>query len=210
MPGQLPFRLPAWIPWLFAAMLAVVCAWFCLRDLETRAEIARLRSEQTLSSFEARMTRNQLLAERLIANRQLADQQTVLTQQARQIDALSGELKAGAGLARNQIVTFVPAAGNSTETQAVAVWNPTTGHGLLQVSRLPAPAAERDYQLWVIDSSDPVPVEGGVFSVDPETGAARVEFRLGRPAGAAARFALSLERKGGAPKPEGPIMLVSR
>ena len=100
--------------------------------------------------------------------------------------------------------------GNSPAALAVAVWDPTREEGVLAVSRLPALAAAKDYQLWVIDPQYPSPVSGGVFSVDPVSGEAHVVFRADRPVKSIAKFAVSLERKGGVPKPEGPIVLLSQ
>jgi anti-sigma-K factor RskA len=53
-------------------------------------------------------------------------------------------------------------------------------------------------------------VSAGVFAVDPATGEAHVVFRADRPVRAISKFAVSLERKGGAAKPEGPIVLISQ
>jgi anti-sigma-K factor RskA len=53
-------------------------------------------------------------------------------------------------------------------------------------------------------------VNSGVFAVDPVTGEAHVVFRADKPIKSAAKFAVSLERKGGVPSPEGPIVLLSR
>ncbi len=210
MPSQFPFRLLAWVPWAIAALLTVTSAWFCLRYVGSCAEIARLQGEQTLAAFETRSAHNQLQAERLIATRQLADQATIITQQAQQIEALSTQLKTGIDVARFKIAMFAASTGNSVETQAVAVWNPATGQGILQATKLPALGADQDYQLWVIDSAATVPVDGGVFSVTPARGSARVEFHLSRPVRTSTKFALSCERKGGAPKPEGPILLLNQ
>ena len=52
-------------------------------------------------------------------------------------------------------------------------------------------------------------VDGGVFSVDPATGEARITFHANKPVKSVAKFAVSLERKGGVPKAEGPMVLLS-
>ena len=82
---------------------------------------------------------------------------------------------------------------------------------MLRVEKLPALASDKDYQLWVIDPAYPLPVDSGVFTVDPATGNARISFRPDKRINNAAKFAVSLERKGGVPKaegPKGPIMLI--
>ena len=92
----------------------------------------------------------------------------------------------------------------------MAVWDPKREEGVLAVSMLPAPAAGKDYQLWMIDPQYPSPVSGGVFEVDRATGEARVAFRAARPVKSIAKFAVSLERKGDVPEREGPIVLLGR
>jgi anti-sigma-K factor RskA len=81
---------------------------------------------------------------------------------------------------------------------------------LLTVDHLPALADDRDYQLWVIDPQYPIPVDGGVFRVDPATGQARYSFRADKPIKTVAQFAVSLERRGGVAKAEGPMVLLSQ
>ncbi len=132
---------------------------------------------------------------------QLADAQT-------QIGELREKLQTQGDLAQFKIATLASLAGNSPEALAVAVWNPTTQEGLLRVDKLPALATDQDYQLWVIDPAYPIPVDGGVFTVDPDTGHAQVAFRPNKRVTNATKFAVSLERKGGVPKAEGPILLL--
>jgi anti-sigma-K factor RskA len=99
-------------------------------------------------------------------------------------------------------------AGNSPQALAVAVWNPKTQEGVLSVAKLPALASDKDYQLWLIDPAYPAPVDGGVFTVNPATGDARINFKPNQRVNNAAKFAVSLERKGGVKKAEGPIVLL--
>lgn len=132
---------------------------------------------------------------------QLADANT-------EIGELREKLQAQGDLAQFKIATLASLAGNSPEALAVAVWNPTTQEGLLRVDKLPALATDQDYQLWVIDPAYPIPVDGGVFTVDPETGHAQIAFRPNKRVTNATKFAVSLERKGGVPKAEGPILLL--
>ena len=78
---------------------------------------------------------------------------------------------------------------------------------MLRVEKLPALAPDKDYQLWLIDPQYPIPVDGGVFTVDPASGAASYAFKAGKPVRAITKFAVSLERKGGVPRAEGPMVL---
>lgn len=111
-------------------------------------------------------------------------------------------------LAQFKIATLASLLHNSPKALAVAVWNPTTQQGILSVEQLPALAADEDYQLWLVDPQYPIPVDGGVFTVDPKTGVARLDFKPGKPVAQVAKFAISRERKGGVVKAEGPIVLL--
>jgi anti-sigma-K factor RskA len=64
--------------------------------------------------------------------------------------------------------------------------------------------------LWVVDPQYPNPVDGGVFSVDPATGEARLVFKARQPVSNISAFAVTLERKGGVPKAEGPFVLLGK
>jgi anti-sigma-K factor RskA len=75
---------------------------------------------------------------------------------------------------------------------------------------MPALAEGKDYQLWLVDPQYPIPVDGGVFTVNPATGEAHVAFKAGKPVKSVTKFAVSLERKGGVPKAEGPMVLLSQ
>jgi len=97
---------------------------------------------------------------------------------------------------------------NAPNAMAVACWNKEQGRGTLTVEKLPMPGSEQDYQLWVIDPATGKPVSAGVFSVDA-SGNARISFHPQHPMDRVDKFAVSIERKGGAPQPEGQIILVS-
>ena len=79
------------------------------------------------------------------------------------------------------------------------------------VTRMPSPSGtgQLTFKLTFCDQF-PSPVSAGTFVVDPVTGEAHVVFRADKPVNAIAKFAVSLERKGGVPKPEGPIVLISQ
>ena len=108
-----------------------------------------------------------------------------------------------------ELAAFESARAAAPDLRAIAVWSPDRQEGVLVVSNLPALDLDKDYQLWVIDPQYPIPVDGGVFTVDAATGEARVNFKPGKAVATAQVFAVSLERKGGVPKAEGPMMLIS-
>ena len=201
----IPFRTPVWLPWAAAACLAVTCAWLGQLYLGTRYEADTLRDEQAVTDFQLRSARNQLEAERLIATHQLSG----LTEQ---LAALDRQLKAEGDLAKFKIATLASLAGNTPQALAVAVWSPTQQEGILTVDKLPAAASDQDYELWVIDPQKPRPVSGGVFTIGSD-GVTRVQFRTEEPVAAIAKFAVSLEKKGGAAPhggPKGQVIMLSQ
>jgi len=195
--------LTFWLPLAAAAGFALVAVWFAQLHLVSRSENSLLHEQLALADASLRSARNQLEAERLLANRQLNDA-------TQAIASLDRQLREQGDLARFKIATLASLLGNSPQALAVAVWDPNAQEGILSVEKLPALAADKDYQLWVIDPQYPIPVDGGVFTVDPQTGVARYQFKAGKPVRTVAKFAVSLERKGGVPKAEGPMVLISQ
>jgi len=186
-----------WVPWAMAACFALAAAWMARLYLVQRAQSITLREEAEFAHIESQSVKNQLQAERLLTDRQVADLQQML--------------KANDDLAQLKIATLVSLAGNSPEARAIAVWDPARQEGLVSIEKLPAAAAGRDYELWVIDPEKRQPVSAGVFVVGAD-GDARVEFTPEEPVAMAAKFAVSLEKKGGAPKnsgPQGRVIMIS-
>ena len=243
--------------WAVAACLALTSAWLGQNYLNAQRLSQTLREQQALADLTLRSTQNHLEAERLIAQRELADATARATESARTLAALqtrfdaataaagdlssrlatnqsqldlartqladaalalatreqrladlTRQLKEQGDLANLKIATLASLAGNTPQAIAVAVWNPVNQQGVLSVQKLPALAANKDYQLWVVDPQYPAPVNGGVFTVDPATGDARMVFHPDQPVKTAAKFAISLERKGGVPKADGTILFV--
>ncbi|MSU48153.1 MAG: hypothetical protein EXS37_03525 [Opitutus sp.] len=123
---------------------------------------------------------------------------------------LTAELKKQGELADLKITTLASMLKNSPQALAVAVWDAAKQEGVLKVEKLPALLATQDYQLWVVDPQYPNPVDGGVFTVDPQTGEARLTFKARQPVSAINAFAVTRERKGGVPKAEGPFVLLGK
>ncbi len=67
---------------------------------------------------------------------------------------------------------------------------------------------EKDYQLWVVDSEHKDLIDAGMVYVGQD-GTAQVRFEPSAAAHKVKAFALSLEREGGVPKREGPILLIA-
>lgn len=194
---------PTLLPWLAAACFAASTAWLGQLYLASRSEASLLREQQTIADLALRSARTQLATERLLAGRQLADART-------QIADLGQQLKTQGDLANFKITALASLLKDSPEALAVAVLNPSTQQGVLQVDKLPALAADKDYQLWAVDPQYTNPVDCGVFTVDAKTGVARIQFKAKQPVKAISAFAVSLERKGGVPKAEGTMVLLGK
>ena len=216
---------PTLIAWAAAACFALAAAWTTHLYVNARSEHLRERDRLQLADLELQSARNRLEAERIVNSRELADARRDLTHTRREladatqriadsdqrIAVLDRKLAAQGDLDQLKIATLASLLGNTPDALAVAVWDPTGQKGVLSVSKLPAVASNKDYQLWVIDPTYPAPVSGGIFTVDPATGEARVNFKAGKPIkSGGAKFAVSLERKGGAPAPQGKIVLISQ
>jgi len=112
-------------------------------------------------------------------------------------------------LARVQIASLSSKLENAPSANAVVVWDEKKQRGILKVTQLPRNAADRDYQLWLVDPRYKDPVDGGVFHVaNDET--LSVPFHPNTPVRDAQAFAISIERKGGVTKAEGPIVLLGK
>lgn len=183
------------IPWAAAAALAITAGWLASRNLSLQSENDFLRTERQMAhiayqSAQVQLKERSLLAEGLINDlgRQLRDQRD---------------------LTRLKVTALVALAGGTPEARAIAVWDPGREAGLLTVEQLPAIADNQDYQLWVVDPAYPNPVDGGVFKPGAD-GRAVLTFKGDKPIKSVAAFAISLEKKGGVPKAEGPIVLLGK
>jgi anti-sigma-K factor RskA len=182
-------------PWAMAASLLLAAMWLASHNLSLQSENAALRNERQLAEIayraaQAQLTERSLLAEGMINDlgRQLRDQQD---------------------LTRLKVTALASLAGNTPEAQAIAVWDPDRETGLLTVDKLPAIADNQDYQLWVVDPAYPNPVDGGVFRPGAD-GHVVLAFKGNQPIKNVAAFAISLEKKGGVPKAEGPIVMLGK
>lgn len=187
--------LARWMPLVAAACLGVAALWLATLNLALRNENTALRTERALAEIDYRTVQNQLQERTLVAEGM--------------INQLGRQLRDEENLSRLKITALVPVAENTKEAQVIAVWNPRQGTGLLTFDKLPVLGEDQDYQIWIVDPSAKDPVSGGVFHVSAE-GQAALGFRPEQPVKHAVGFAISLERKGGVPKAEGTMVLLSR
>lgn len=189
------FPLLRFVPWAVAAGLAVAAIWTASQNVALRHENLTLRSERQLAEVAYQMVQNRLTERSLLAEKMITD--------------LGNQLRQSEDLTRLKVTALASLAGNTKEAQAIAVWNPELQTGLLTIEKLPAIADTQDYQIWIVDPAYPNPVNGGVFQVGAD-GKVALGFKPDQPVTQAAAFAISLEKKGGVPKAEGPIVLLGK
>src|SRR5436190_1061169 len=110
-------------------------------------------------------------------------------------------------LMQTTFVTLAPSAPAPADAKATVAWQPGRQSGVIRISNLPAPQSGKDYQLWAVDAEHKDPISAGIIRVD-KNGVAQVRFKPVEKAEHVKAFAISLEREGGVPKKEGPILLV--
>lgn len=202
---------PVIIAWAAAAFFALTAAWTAHLYFTSLARNALLVDQQKLADDELRSARSRIKSERLLSGRELALASRNAEEARREVVVLMQKMKERDDLAQMKIAALVSLAGDSAQALAVAVWDPENQRGVLSVEKLPAAMQDRDYQLWVIPTgAGSAPVSAGIFQVDPVTGAGRTLFKAGKPIEAVAKFAISLEPKGGSPAPVGKIVLISQ
>lgn len=111
--------------------------------------------------------------------------------------------------AQLRIATLSSQLQSAPDATAAVVWDGAKQEGVLKVSNVPANAEDRDYQIWIVDPDYENPVDGGTFHVS-KAGASDIPFKPKARVSQADAFAVSLERKGGVPKAEGPMVLLGK
>ena len=190
-----PFPLTRWLPLAAAAGFALVSLWLSSQNLKLHQEVTSLRTEREMAEVAYESAQTQLKERTLLAETLIND--------------LGHQLSTQRDLTHLKITALAALAGNTPEARAIAVWDPGLETGLLTVEKLPVIADNQDYQVWVVDPAYPNPVDGGVFKPGAD-GKAVLTFKGNQPIKAAAAFAISLEKKGGVPKAEGPIVLLGK
>jgi anti-sigma-K factor RskA len=199
----------AWLPWAAAACFAVMAANFAYKSyhavLLVDSFVIRDRAQQ--------MELDRVQTQEAVLQNHLADAESFIASDATQkaalqsqIDSMRGQLadlKARNALSEIKIATLASMAKNAPQAMAVVAWDGAAQRGILKTLHMPAAQPDQDYQLWIIDPDYKQPVSAGVF--DPGKGSS---FQPLHPISKADKFAVSLEKKGGSPAPQGPIVLV--
>jgi len=117
------------------------------------------------------------------------------------------DIRAVDPLMQTTFYTLAPSAPAPADAKATVAWQPGRQSGVIRISNLPAAQPGKDYQLWAVDAEHKDPISAGIIRVD-QNGVAQVRFKPAEKAEHVKAFAISLEREGGVPKKEGPILLV--
>ncbi len=192
----------AWLPWAAAACLAVLAGRFAyeryqlgllnyaflLRDQAQQRELDNVQGRE--AALQRRL--NDALARIATSGKEEADLQAQLA-----------DLRTRDALSQIKIAALASMLKGAPQAMAVVAWDGNAQRGIVKTLNVPAPGADKDYQLWIIDPGYKQPVSAGVL--DPAAG---TNFQPLHPIAKADKFAVSLEKKGGAPEPQGPIVLV--
>ncbi|HEX9654220.1 MAG TPA: anti-sigma factor [bacterium] len=90
------------------------------------------------------------------------------------------------------------------DAEANVFWSESEKKALFVARNLPTPASDKDYQLWIIRGGKPV--DAGVFAINEE-GVGLSTFDITDDQNVSA-FAVTLEKKGGVPTPQGDMYLL--
>lgn len=208
------------IPWAAAAAMAVL--FYQNRGLITKAQqetqVARTESASlkerekhlisAVSSSDLAKSQNE--TDLATARASLAKAEASLTELGGKHEAIAAELaqlREDSQFDKTRIAVLGSLLKNQPGAVAVSVWRQERQEGLLVVENLPALPAGRDYQLWVIDPNLKTPVSAGIFKVDA-AGKVRIEFKPDRVVQSAYKFAVTVEKEGGAKVPTLDQMVV--
>jgi anti-sigma-K factor RskA len=171
----------SWFPWALAACLAIFCGMLILRQNHRDEEynIQLTHLNRTIAALQAATNDLHAVVAELQRKNELANLRIAV------LDSLVPDSKA----------------------VAVTLWDNGRQSGMLVVQKLGALPPDKDYQLWVIDPNAESPIDAGVFKVDAD-GNLRAGFTAKTAVKAAGKFAVTVERKGGAPKPQGKMVLL--
>lgn len=202
-------------------------------DLKSRLEQLQVQNDETGSNYQRRIadfrsdaaTRvaeiqrqaatftNQLAREQTDLKRRLGASEADAVRLKREKEAIEDALKglyvANSDRLNNARVALLrPTAAGSPQSLGATVWLPNDQRGLVVLEHLPALPASQNYQLWLVDPSAPAPVSAAVFTSEA-TGAVRLVFTTPGNLRTSERFAVSVEPKGGSPRPTGKFLLAS-
>jgi anti-sigma-K factor RskA len=117
------------------------------------------------------------------------------------------DARAADPLAEATLVALTSPTGDHPNAKANVAWQSDRQSGVITINNMPPAGEGRDYQLWAIDANHKDPINAGILHVEPN-GITRIRFKPEQDASQIKAFAISLEREGGVPKREGPIVMI--
>ena len=95
----------------------------------------------------------------------------------------------------------------SPQSFATVYWDTTSKDVYLLINNLPTPASDKQYQLWAL--LDGKPIDAGLIDNDYFIQQNKLLIRMKNMQGAQI-FAITLEKKGGNPTPQGPMYVMGK
>jgi anti-sigma-K factor RskA len=117
------------------------------------------------------------------------------------------EARAADPLSQAMLIALTSPTGEHPDAKANVAWQPDRQSGVITINNMPPAGEGRDYQLWAVDANHTDPINAGVIHVEAGR-VTRVRFKPDKDASQIKAFAISLEREGGVPKREGPIVMI--
>lgn len=191
-PLRRPEARPSYVPLALAAALVMGVGLAGLWRA-ARSEVSSLRAERQ----EIARERTALVAEVARLKSETARLETDLASKAKDIAWLHDP--------RVQIA-LLKGLKDSPQARARMLWNPGSKQGVLLVDGLPPLPLEKSYQLWVFAKDVPLPA--GTFGTGADGRGVVDLAALESLGGDPSKFAVSVEPKGGVPKPTGAIVLL--
>ena len=175
-----------WLPWALAATLMLCCgalAW------------SRERWRREFSALERKTVAVEVAVARL---REATPAPPLVAPEVNPLRAVA-------------FCPLEPTEAGAALPRVAVLWDAARREGKLRVSKLPPPGEGKDYQLWVVEEGRKDTVSAGVVSVG-EGGTVEATFQPVASGGkdTVVAFALSLERAGGSPKNEGPVLFLGK
>ena len=187
-----------WLPWAIAAGLTVCCALLWNEKSRLSAAIGSIeRENQSLLVQIAGLDAQRVRLETRIST---------LENEKNKLQVRVASLEARDPLREIQPVMLAAQAGAPAGAEVVALWDPHRREGALHLTKLPEPAPDKDYQLWIITPESKQPVDAGVIPPGSES----LPFSATQPVRQVAALAISLEPKGGSVTPRGPVIYLGK
>lgn len=165
---------------------------------EAQAQVARLSADRDMLAKKVAQLEEKDASSRVQAANLVAERDSLKDKVA--------ELERSPSAAALQVARLTSKIPEVPQAFATITWDAAKQEGILTAVDVPPSPKGRDYQLWIVDPKYKNPVDAGVFAVKKE-GVTAITFHPKLRIASANAFAISLERKGGVEKAEGPMVL---